>query len=104
VFHPVDPALEKAASGKPFAKVGADGSFTLTTYEEGDGAPEGQYGITVDWRPAPKNSKQPKLSLGDEGGGGGQSVLNPKYSNPNTPFMTVTIKKGDNPEILIEVD
>jgi hypothetical protein len=34
---------------KPSAKVGEDGSFALTTYLEGDGAPEGEYVATIIW-------------------------------------------------------
>src|SRR5262245_4488708 len=57
VFHPADPAAEKRIGGKPFAKVKDDGTFALTTYAEGDGAPEGEYGVTVDWRGKAKDAK-----------------------------------------------
>ena len=52
VFHPVSEALEKAMEARPFARVQPDGSFSLTTYDEGDGAPEGEYGVTVVWTAA----------------------------------------------------
>jgi hypothetical protein len=101
VFHPADPAAEKRVGGKPFGKVGADGTFRLTTYAAGDGAPEGEYGVTVDWQPKPK--KESKFSLGGEGAGGA-SVLNPKYSNPQKPFATVTVKRGQPNEFAFDVD
>lgn len=47
-LHPVAPP----AQGDPLvpvARVGEDGSFELTTYEEGDGAPTGEYAVTVVW-------------------------------------------------------
>ncbi len=100
VFHPTDPAVEKRIGGKPFAKVGDDGSFTLTSYAEGDGAPEGEYGVTIDWR---TKGKETGFSLGD-GGGGGTPRLNPKYSNPQQPFTKVTVKKGEPNQFTFDVD
>ena len=100
VFHPADPAAEKRIGGKPFAKVGDDGTFALTTYAEGDGAPEGEYGVTIDWRPPAKDAK---FALGD-GGGGGASKLNPKYSTPQQPFTKVIVKKGDPNQFTFDVD
>jgi hypothetical protein len=100
VFHPTDPATEKRIGGKPFGKVGEDGTFKLTSYEDGDGAPEGEYGVTVQWE---KKGKEAKFSLGSEGGGG-QSVLNPKYGNPQQPFTKVTVKKGEPNQFTFEVD
>lgn len=65
VFHPKDPKIEKEIGGKPFGKVEDDGTFVLTTYALNDGAPEGEYGVTIDWRPKPASSK---MSLSSEGG------------------------------------
>lgn len=100
VFHPTDPAFEKRIGGKPVATVRDDGTFTLTTYADGDGAPEGEYGVTVDWQ---QKGKERKLSLGSEGGGG-PSVLNPRYGNPQQPFTKVTVKKGDPNQFTFDVD
>lgn len=102
VFHPSDPALEKRIGGKPFATVKEDGTYILTTYAEGDGAPEGDYGVTVQWQ---SKAKEGKLSLGSEGGGGGASLINEaKYGNPQKPFQKVTVKKGDKNEFAFDVD
>jgi len=102
VFHPTDPAFEKRVGGKPFAKVKSDGTFSLTTYAEDDGAPEGEYGVTVDWR---GKSREGKLSLGDgEGGPAGRPLLNPKYGNPQQPALKATVKKGDPNQFTFEVD
>src|SRR5262249_26197607 len=46
-FHPENPAREKAIH--PSAEVDADGSFRLTSFRSGDGAPEGQYRVSVVW-------------------------------------------------------
>ena len=100
VFHPKDPAFEKRIGGKPFGKGKDDGTFSLTTFAENDGAPEGEYGVTIDWQP---KTKEAKFSLGGEGGGGA-SVLNPKYSTPSQPFKTVTVKKGGDNQFTFDVD
>ncbi|MBY0456438.1 MAG: hypothetical protein K2V38_03815, partial [Gemmataceae bacterium] len=101
VFHPTGPDAEKKIGGKPFGKVGDDGTFTLTTYTEKDGAPEGEYGVTIDWRPP---AKEGKLALGTEGGPSGPPKLQPKYSNPQQPFTKVTVKKGDANQFTFDVD
>jgi hypothetical protein len=101
VFHPVDPAVEKKIGGKPFGKVREDGTYSLTMYGPDDGAPEGEYGVTVDWRGAPKEAK---LRLTEENSGGGRPILNQKYSNPQQPAFKVTVKKGDKNEFSFDVD
>lgn len=100
VFHPTDPAVEKTIGGKPFATVKEDGTFTLTSYAEGDGAPEGEYGVTVDWR---VKGKETGFSIGDSGSAG-TPKLKPKYSNPQQPFTKVTVKKGEPNQFTFEVD
>lgn len=99
VLHPKDPAFEKQIGGKPYGKVTEDGTFQLTTYEENDGAPPGEYGVTVEWRP----KKEAKLSLSSEGGPVAPNKLNLKYGNPSQPFKQVTIGTGEN-KIELEVD
>jgi hypothetical protein len=102
VFHPADPATEKVIGGKPFAKVKDDGTFELTTYAEGDGAPPGDYGVTIDWRPPAKGGK---FALGGDGGdAGGAPKLNAKYSTPGAPAFKVTVKKGDPNRFTFDVD
>jgi hypothetical protein len=104
VFHPLGDEFERRVGGKPLGKVSADGSFTLTTYDPDDGAPEGEYGVTVEWRGKPKEGK---MNLGIEGGGSGaaaQSLLNPKYGNPQQPAFKVTVKKGQPNEFTFDVD
>lgn len=47
-LHPVDRSGARA-SIRPFAHVEADGSFRLSTYDTFDGAPVGEYYVTVVW-------------------------------------------------------
>jgi hypothetical protein len=78
VFHPVDGDDDP---NKPRATVGADGSFELTTYNANDGAPAGEYVVTVRW-PAPK-----KTPFDGEGG----DRLGGRYANPKTSKIRFTI-------------
>jgi hypothetical protein len=51
-FHPADDPTNPRTL-RPFAVVADDGSFKLTTYLANDGAPAGEYVVTVTW-PAPR--------------------------------------------------
>jgi hypothetical protein len=86
VLHPVnkDPRLE---SVRPLAHVETDGSFKLTTFANGDGAPAGEYVVTVDWR---------ERTAPVEGAPPGRSLLPPRYSNPASSQLRVQIKEGTN--------
>jgi len=78
VLHPVDDADPEAV--KPRGKVGKDGTFALTTYESADGAPAGEYRVTVElWLASGK---------GDDGP---TSRLPAKYARPETSGLTATI-------------
>lgn len=65
-------------NSRPWAIVQDDGTFTLTTYETGDGAPPGDYVVTVKW---PPDVTQP--SLADRLGGA--------YARPETSQWSVTV-------------
>ena len=71
------------------ATTSADGSFTLTTTREGDGALPGSYGVTIVWnKPAPDK----KLSLSSEGGGAGTTDrLQGRYGDPRKPQFEVQV-------------
>jgi hypothetical protein len=71
----------------PRASVAADGSFALTTFDRNDGAPAGDYVLTVLWyRPV------------KQGGDwiGGPNVLPKKYASPRTSEVSVTVAAADN--------
>jgi hypothetical protein len=71
----------------PRATVGPDGTFALSTYEGQDGAPEGDYVLTVQWY---KPIRQGNELVG------GPNVLPPKYSSANTSDLLVKIAAGEN--------
>jgi len=77
VFHPVSSTEEMAH--KPAARVQADGTFQVTTYEAHDGAPAGEYVVTVTWSAPPTPDR-----------------LGGKYSDPETSQLQVTVTEGEN--------
>jgi hypothetical protein len=77
---------------RPHGQAAADGSFSLTSYDTNDGAPAGDYTLTVVLRPVVKNG-------GDYTAG--PNILPLKYSRAETSPVTVNIAEGRNdlPEI-----
>ncbi|QJW94813.1 carboxypeptidase-like regulatory domain-containing protein [Frigoriglobus tundricola] len=67
----------------PQAVTGADGRFVLSTYELEDGAPAGEYRVTIEW-PAYRLKK-----LGPDKLGG-------KFAKPETSDLTARVNKGKN--------
>lgn len=77
-FHPTDPSVK----WRPRAQTDANGNFAMTTYNAGDGAPKGDWNITIEWLTYIKRASD----------WGGPDKLKNQYNNPNdTPFK-VSIK------------
>ncbi len=64
----------------------ADGSFRLSTYTANDGAPAGEYAVTVVWR----------KPFHDETGKPGPNHLPAQYADAKTTPLKVTVKFGTN--------
>jgi hypothetical protein len=79
VLHPEGEVNPQA--DRPYGHVGADGSFTLTTYDPGDGAPAGEYVVTVVWL-APAKSEDPPDRLAG------------RYRDPKTSKLRATVRNG----------
>lgn len=82
VFHPsfdLGPEVSK-----PRGTTGEDGSFTLSTYGASDGAPEGDYKITVEQWITINPDKGP------------ESRLPRKYAKPDESGLTAKITSGTN--------
>ncbi len=87
---PADAVVKLTKIGEPvdsrksecWAIVQPDGTYTMTTYQIGDGVPPGEYAWSVRW---PVN---PMTNMPDR--------LNEAYADPDNPYMTVTIKRGKN--------
>ncbi len=82
ILHPQDPSNPV----RPRASVNADGTFAVTTYEHGDGAPAGLYKATAEWR-------RPTAGGGDEPG---PNVLPPAYAGPKSTPLEITVVEGEN--------
>jgi predicted phosphodiesterase len=84
-FHLLDASGKKATrTGDAF--VDPDGSFVLSSYTPNDGAPTGEYGVTVVWR-------QPWV---DAQGKAGPNLLPDKYARPDSSDLRVRVKEGIN--------
>ena len=85
-FHPVSPAVGVAQ--KPIAYSDGEGRFSLTTFETGDGAPEGEYAVTVELRA--------QRMVGEEVVRDGRNLLPVRYGKPDTSKLTFKVAAGEN--------
>ena len=90
VFHPADAADPRAL--RPAGVVQEDGSFTLRSYDPQtcptpmDGAPAGEYLVTVNW--LPPDYAEYRNVLPDK--------LNGRYVDPKTSGLRATVKPEPN--------
>lgn len=83
-FHPVTPSEEVPA---PRGVVTRDGQLKVSTFNGGDGAPEGEYILTVQWsRPVKRGDELVP----------GPNVIPKKYASPQTSNLRVRIAAGEN--------
>jgi hypothetical protein len=84
VFHPVNGFGVNVS--RPIANAEDDGSFAPSTYDAGDGAPAGEYTVTVEWRRPPSNDQVTPS----------ENLLPARYSKPaSTPFKVLVVA-GEN--------
>jgi hypothetical protein len=82
VLHPVARSADSDIA--PSGVVKGDGSFQISAYDVGDGAPPGEYVATVEWF---------RVIPSEEGGGGrGPNVLPVQYASPDSSPLRVTVK------------
>jgi hypothetical protein len=86
VLHRVGGDVE--GNQKPMAYTDANGEFVLTTFSHNDGAPPGEYAITVELR-------APEMT-GEEITRSGPNLLPTQYSKPETSGLKTTVVDGDN--------
>jgi hypothetical protein len=85
-FVPVDP------KGRyPSGEVKEDGTFSLTTKDLGEGAPEGQYKVKIESDIAGRAKAK-----GKKGAGLSTYAVPPKYQDEDSSGLMVTIKNGPN--------
>lgn len=93
ILHPQGISLPKDISATGTIKAGGD--FKIGVYEEGDGAPAGDYVATIQWFKV----------VPQEGGGGaaGPNVIPDKYARPETSPIKLSVKSGVNQIPAIEI-
>jgi len=89
IFHPLNrPELEK---GMPRAVVQDDGSFAVTTFAAKDGAPAGDYAVSITWKTTsekiPSRKGRPKRV---------PTNFPEKYKNPKTSGLVVRVEETQN--------
>jgi hypothetical protein len=96
VFHPL-PADTSSTAIKPTGEVREDGSFSLTTYKADDGAPEGEYAVTVIWL---EKKAGPKLG---EDRGLAKDRLEGRYNSAAKTKLKATVNSSST-AIRLDVD
>jgi hypothetical protein len=85
VLHPKHSACPDAP--RPTAHVRPDGTFEATTFDTADGAPAGEYVVTVQWRKLVKQNGEWTP---------GADLIPARYASPQTSDLTIRIAAGDN--------
>jgi hypothetical protein len=86
-FHPSGDAGPQAL--RPVGKVDEQGNFTLTSIKQGDGAPAGEYQVTVIWYLARRTRPGSDDTVT-------ANYLPAKYANAGTSHLTATVTPGSN--------
>jgi hypothetical protein len=79
---------------RPSAQVKPDGTFAVSTFGGGDGAPAGDYVVTIEWRPLVHENGDVKA---------GPNVVPREYTRPESSPLRVTVKPGENALTPIEI-
>ena len=83
-LHPQDPSIPV----RPQAFVNDDGTFEVTTYQPGDGAPAGRYKATIEWRRAVAGQSADESVP--------PNVFPAAYTSPQSSPVEVTVDEGEN--------
>jgi hypothetical protein len=86
VFHPVDQSVPDTR--RPVGRVEADGTFILSTYGVGEGAPAGQYIVAISRARAPSEA----VTTTDKDG----VQVPPKYGDVRSSPLRATVTEGTN--------
>lgn len=86
VLHPQEGAASQDV--RPLAYTKDDGTFSVATFESGDGAPQGKYVATVEWLVRPKGSEDEQIVVPNK--------LPPRYGTPQLSKLPVEVIAGAN--------
>ena len=102
IFHPTGNAAEGAKRLRPFGYADDAGNFKMKTYVTDDGAPPGEYQVTIIAASAPSANSGPSKdgpaveSTPTTAGPKIPPAVSAKYANVETSGITVEIKEQDN--------
>lgn len=106
VFVPVDPEVKGKVM--PGGKTKENGMFQLTSHETGDGAPVGEYGVTLSWEATTWPDMEAEMARDrDAVKPVGPDRLNQRFSSPEKSGIMITVKPGEEvlaPIILDDVE
>lgn len=91
VFHPADGEAFDARGSRPRATVSEDGSFSVTTYRDGDGIPVGEYDVAILWFDNP-DSSSPHDKLGGRYARPEQADIRVSVDQETTQLEPITIE------------
>jgi hypothetical protein len=100
LLHPVDPRVG-AAGLFPHGSADATGAFSLTSYEQGDGAPAGRYRVSVTWPDpefVPRTPEQREaIALGEPP----PDLLRGRYADPARSGLEARIEAGGGSPLVL---
>lgn len=93
VLNPAPGTAAAAAGLLPSAETDADGTFVVSSYESGDGAPAGEYSVTLGW---PDRSYKPRTPAEREAALAGDvpDRLRGRYRDPAKSTWKVIVTEG----------
>lgn len=86
VLHPINGPKD---APRPRALVAEDGTFRVGTYAEGDGAPPGEYAVTVEWLLT-------SARKGVDSDAPPSNRLPVRYAAAKTSGLRIVVEPGDN--------
>ena len=93
VLHPLEEPPTRAV--RPSASTDKDGWFVLSSYHVEDGAPAGDYTVTVEWRKA--------TIIDGDASALSPNLLPPKYSKPATSGLRISVQPGNNEDQVLRL-
>jgi hypothetical protein len=90
IFNPVTKFPKGSAQLQPRATADENGDFTVSTYGNGDGAPAGDYKITISWKGAEA------VGLTDGGRGELEEKAPEAYQTARTSKIRIKVKEEPN--------
>lgn len=90
-FHPKSGEVTPLPSGF----TDETGQFTITTWATNDGAPAGEYVITISWKA--------QVVMGEEKVRSGRQLLAVENTDPKRSPWKCTVKEGENPPLVFDV-